>query len=54
LQTTENLSLHQEGNDDVISFIKKGFLTKFPDIKTIPTTENEIESIIHFLKRKNS
>jgi hypothetical protein len=52
LQTTENLSLHQEESGDVISFLKKAFPRKFPGIKTIPTNETEIKSIIHSLKAK--
>jgi hypothetical protein len=39
---------------DVISFLKKRFPRKFPTIKTIPTTETEIKSIIHSLRAKNS
>jgi hypothetical protein len=46
LQTTEHLNLHQE-ESDVISFLKKAFPRKFPGIKTIPTTETEIKSIIY-------
>jgi hypothetical protein len=50
----ENLNLHQETKDDAISFLKNAFPRKFPGIKTIPTTETEIKSIIHSLKAKNS
>jgi hypothetical protein len=53
LQSTKNLSLHQE-ESYVISFLKKAFPRKFPGMKTIPTTETEIKSIIHSLKAKNS
>jgi hypothetical protein len=53
LQTTEDLSLHQE-ESDVISFLKKPFPRKFPGIKTIPTTKTETKSIIHSLKAENS
>jgi hypothetical protein len=35
-------------NEDPISFLKDAF----PDIKIIPTTETEINSIIHSLKSK--
>jgi hypothetical protein len=54
LQITENLSLHQQEGGDVISFLTKAFPRKFSGIKTIPTTETEIKSIIHSLKAKNS
>jgi hypothetical protein len=53
LQTTENLSLHQEESGDVISFLKKAFPRTFPGIKTISTNEIEIQSIIHSPKAKN-
>jgi hypothetical protein len=53
LQTTENLSLHQE-ESNVISFLIKAFPRKFPGVKTIATTKTEIKSIIHSLKAKNS
>jgi hypothetical protein len=46
LQIIENLNLHQEERGDVISFAKNAFPRKFPGIKTIPTTETEIKSII--------
>jgi hypothetical protein len=39
---------------DAISFLKSAFSRKFPGIKTIPTTEAEIKSIIHSLKARNS
>jgi hypothetical protein len=51
---TENLNLHQEVRGDTISFLEDAFPRKFPGIKTIPTTETEIKSIIHSLKAKNS
>jgi hypothetical protein len=35
-----------------ISFLKEGFPRIFSGIKTIPTTETEIKSIIHSLKAK--
>jgi hypothetical protein len=35
-------------------FLKKAFPRKFPGIKTIPTTETAIESIIHSLNSENS
>jgi hypothetical protein len=37
---------------DAISFIKEEFPRKFPVMKTIPTTETEIKSIVHSLKNK--
>jgi hypothetical protein len=37
---------------DAISFLRQAFPRKFPGIKTIPTTETEIRSIIHCLKAK--
>jgi hypothetical protein len=39
-------------NEDAISFLKDEFPVKFPDIKFIPTTENEIKIIIHSPKSK--
>jgi hypothetical protein len=36
---------------DVISFLKEAFPRKLPGVKTIPTNETEIKSIIHFLIR---
>jgi hypothetical protein len=52
LTITENLNLHQEVGDNVISFLREAFPRKFPSIKTIPTTETI--SIIHSLKTKIS
>jgi hypothetical protein len=46
--------LHQQARGDAISFLKDAFPRKFPGIKTIPTTETELKSIIHSLKTKNS
>jgi hypothetical protein len=51
---TENLSLHQEESCNVISFLRRAFLRRFPDIKIISTAETEIKTIIHSLKAKNS
>jgi hypothetical protein len=45
LAITENLNLHQEVRGDAISFLKEAFPRKFTGIKTIPTTETEMESI---------
>jgi hypothetical protein len=39
---------------DAISFLKEAFPIKFPGVKTIPTTETEINCIIQSLKAKNS
>jgi hypothetical protein len=39
---------------DVTSFLKEAFPKKFPGIKTIPTTETGIKSIIHSFKAKNT
>jgi hypothetical protein len=44
LTFTENLKLHQE-----VTFLKEVFPRKFPGIKTIPTTETEMKSLIHYL-----
>jgi hypothetical protein len=52
LQITETLNLHQEEKGDVISLLKNAFPRKFPGIKIIPTTETEIQRIIHSLKAK--
>jgi hypothetical protein len=52
LTITENLNLRHEVGSDVISFLKEAFPRKFPGIKTIPTTETEIKSIIHSLKAR--
>jgi hypothetical protein len=38
---------------DVIAFSKEEVPRKFPGIKTIPTTETEIKSIIYSLKAKS-
>jgi hypothetical protein len=38
--------------EDAISFLKDALPVKFPDIKIIPTTETEINSIIYSLKSK--
>jgi hypothetical protein len=54
LTITENRNLHQEVRGDAVSFLKEAFPRKFPGIKTIPTTESEIKSIIHSLKGKHS
>jgi hypothetical protein len=37
---------------DDISFLRDAFLRKFPGIKTIPTTQTEVKSMLHFLKAK--
>jgi hypothetical protein len=37
-----------------ISFLREAYPRKFPGIKTIPTTETEIKSIIQSLKARNS
>jgi hypothetical protein len=50
LTITESLNLHQAGREDAVSFLKAAFPGKFPGIKIIPTTETEMESIIHSLK----
>jgi hypothetical protein len=42
------------GKEDAISFLKDALPVKFPHIKIIPTTETEINSIIHSLKSINS
>jgi hypothetical protein len=39
---------------DAISNLKLVFLRKFPGIKTIPTTETEIKSILHSFKAENA
>jgi hypothetical protein len=54
LTVTENLYLHQELRSDTISFLKEAFPRKFPVIKTSPTIETEIKSIIHSLKAKKT
>jgi hypothetical protein len=46
--------LNKEVIGDAISFLKEAFPRKFPGIKTIPTTETEVKSIIHSLEAKNS
>jgi hypothetical protein len=51
---SENLNLHQEVKYGAISSLRKACSRKFPDIKTIPTSETEIKSISHSLKFKNS
>jgi hypothetical protein len=53
LQTTENLSLHQK-ESGVIAFLKKDFPRKFPGIKTIPTTETKIKSMLPSLRAKKT
>jgi hypothetical protein len=54
LRIIEHLNLHQEVRGAAISFLKRAFPRKSPGIKTIPTTEIEIKSIIHSLKARNS
>jgi hypothetical protein len=54
LTITENPNLQQKVRSDAISFIEDAFPRKFPSIKTVPTTQTEIKSIIHSLKAKNS
>jgi hypothetical protein len=54
LTTAENLNLHPEVGGDAISFLREAYPRKSLGIKTIPTTETEIRSIIHSLKAKNS
>jgi hypothetical protein len=50
LRVTENLSLHQAGRGDAISFLKDALPVKFPSTKMIPTTETEIKNTICSLK----
>jgi hypothetical protein len=47
LTITENLNLHHETGDNVISFLREAYPRIFPGIKTIPTTGTEIKTIIH-------
>jgi hypothetical protein len=54
LAITENLNLHQMGNENALSFLKDAFPKKFPSIKIIPTNEAEIKNIISTLKPKSS
>jgi hypothetical protein len=42
--------LHQKYGCDAISLLKDAFPRKFRGIKTIPTTETGIKSIIHSLE----
>jgi hypothetical protein len=51
--TITQINLHQEAGDDAISFLREAFPEKFPGIKTIPSMETEIKSIIHSLKTRN-
>jgi hypothetical protein len=48
----ESLNLHQVGKEDAILIFKRFISGKFPSIKTIPSTEAEIKSIVHSLKSK--
>jgi hypothetical protein len=41
LTVTENLSLHQEGEEYALSLLKDAFREGFPSINIIPTTETE-------------
>jgi hypothetical protein len=56
----ENFAAISEGlkfqvrNEDPIQFLKDAFPVKFPAIRIIPTTETEINSIIHSLKSKEN
>jgi hypothetical protein len=50
LSIAENLNLHEVGKGDPISFSKSAFPCKLHDIKTVPTSESEIKSIILSLK----
>jgi hypothetical protein len=50
LTIAESLKIHQVGKEDAISCLTGSFLSKFPGIKSILTTETEIRSIIHSLK----
>jgi hypothetical protein len=52
LTTTESLNLHQAGIEDAVSFLKAAFPVKFPSINIIPTTENEMKSVINSLISK--
>jgi Notch-like protein len=54
LTITENLNLHQMGNENALSFLKDAFLKKFPSINIIPTNQAEIKNIICTQKPKNS
>jgi hypothetical protein len=53
LKITENLHLPQEARGNDVSFSKNAFSRKFPDFKIIPTTETDINRIVHSLKAKN-
>jgi hypothetical protein len=54
LSTAENINLHQVGKEDPISFLEDAFPCKFHGIKTVPTSEAEIKSIILSLKSKKT
>jgi hypothetical protein len=54
LAVTEKLNFHQELRGDAILILKEAFRGKFHGVNTIPTTETEIKSIIHFLRARNS
>jgi hypothetical protein len=53
LTITEKSKLVREVRGDAISFSEEAFPRKLSGIKAIPTTQTEIESIIHFLKAEN-
>jgi hypothetical protein len=54
LTTAESLNLHQVGREDAVSFLKAAFPVKYPGIKIIRTTETEMKSIVHSLKKKKT
>jgi hypothetical protein len=53
LTISESLNLHKMGKEDAISFLKDAFPVTFHNIKSIPTTETEIKSIIHALESES-
>ena len=51
---TKKLNIQQLEKGNATSHLKDSFPGNFPSIKIIPITEDEIKSIIHSLKQKNS
>jgi hypothetical protein len=54
LTISEQLNIQQVENGDAVLFLEDSFPGNFPSMTTIPITEAEIKSVIHFLKPKKS
>jgi hypothetical protein len=52
ITTVGKYNIYQVEKGDAISILKDSFPGKFPSIKIIPITEEEIKSTIHYLQRQ--